>query len=253
MCADFSQIQRSANLSDEVSANIKEAIISGRYTSGDALPSETELAGQFGVSRPVVREALKSLQSTGFLEIRRGTKGGAFVTDLGKLNISDNLADLIRLRCVTVDHMYQARIHIEPEIMRLAVRNATNEHIEKLSRLVEEAETATDGCRRIELNSEFHRVIGHASGNPFYAILMESFMDFAGGFSLTIMPAEQNIHGLTEHADILQAIKDKDGEKAARLAIDHLIDMKDKMKKLEDVYLNMAGGRLAVNRKAASH
>lgn len=240
MSADFAQIQRSANLCDEVAGHIKEAIITGHFKSGDPLPSETDLAAQFGVSRPVVREALKTLQSTGFLEIRRGTKGGAFVTDLKRLTLVENLTDLIRLRRITVDHMFQARLHLEPEVMRLTVANATDEQIDRMKDLVRESETTSDDYRRIELNSEFHRLIGRACGNPFYALLMESFMDFAGVFSRTIKPVSQNIHRRGDHAAIVEAIADRDAEKAAALAMEHLLDMRAKMKKLEDTYLELA-------------
>ncbi len=77
----FRKIKRSGNLYEDVVKEIKVAILSGRYGSGAPLPSETQLAEQFGVSRPVVREALRYLQSSGFVEIRRGTKGGAYILD----------------------------------------------------------------------------------------------------------------------------------------------------------------------------
>ncbi len=241
MSTDFTQIPRSTNLCDDVAARIKEAIISGQVTPGDPLPGEIELASQFGVSRPVVREALKTLQSTGFIEIRRGTKGGAFVTDLSRLNLVDNLTDLVRLRRMTVDHMFQARMHLEPEMMRLAVERISEEEIEKLTELVAESETTTDDYRRIEVNSEFHRIIGRACGNPFYALLMESFMDFARSFRLTVEPLSHNIHRRGDHGEIVAAMAERNAEKAAALAMDHLLYMHKKMKEFEDIYLDKAG------------
>lgn len=76
MPKNFSRINDAKSLSWKVEKAIKKAIISGTYQPGEQLPGEIDLSNQFGVSRPVVREAMKSLKSRGFLEIKRG-KGGA--------------------------------------------------------------------------------------------------------------------------------------------------------------------------------
>jgi GntR family transcriptional repressor for pyruvate dehydrogenase complex len=80
----FTRIKRPNSLVDEVTSRLKEAIIAGCYSAGEPLPSETQLANEMGVSRPVIRESIKSLQSRGFLEVRRGIRGGSFVQDLNK-------------------------------------------------------------------------------------------------------------------------------------------------------------------------
>lgn len=76
MNKSFSKINDTNSLSWKVEKIIKEAIISGTYQPGEQLPGEIDLSNQFGVSRPVVREAMKSLKSRGFLDIRRGKGGG---------------------------------------------------------------------------------------------------------------------------------------------------------------------------------
>jgi DNA-binding FadR family transcriptional regulator len=75
MPKNFNRINDAESLSWKVEKAIKEAIISGTYQPREQLPGEIDLSNQFGVSRPVVREAMKSLKSRGFLEIKRG-KGG---------------------------------------------------------------------------------------------------------------------------------------------------------------------------------
>ena len=135
--SDFKKIKRATNLYEDVVNEIKKAILSGKYKTGEALPSETELARQFGVSRPVIREGIRVLQSRGFLEIRRGTTGGAFVRDLHQLPFMEDFADLIRYRRVKVDHLAKARLLLEPEVCRLTAQNASEKQIRELQNLLD--------------------------------------------------------------------------------------------------------------------
>src|SRR4030042_1287639 len=132
--AHFKKIKRSTSLYEDVVNEIKKAILSGKYKTGDALPSETELARQFGVSRPVIREEIRVLQSRGFLEIRRGTTGGAFVRELYQLPFMEDFADLIRYRRVKVDDLARARLLLEPEVCRLAAQNASQKSLREIDR-----------------------------------------------------------------------------------------------------------------------
>ncbi len=68
-------------ISDEVFHQLKESILSNGFKAGDKLPPERELADQFQVSRVAIREAIRTLENAGFLEIRQGSTGGAYVTD----------------------------------------------------------------------------------------------------------------------------------------------------------------------------
>ena len=87
---NFRSLQRK-RLYEEVAASIKQAIFSGVYRVGDKLPSETELAGMFQVSRPVVREAIRYLEITGLLIVRQGATGGAFVSGINSRVLKENV------------------------------------------------------------------------------------------------------------------------------------------------------------------
>ena len=93
MPKNFSRISDAESLSWKVEKAIKEAIISGTYQPREQLPGEIVLSNQFGVSRPVVREAMKSLKSRGFLEIKRGKGGGSYVSNLDQLFFKENFTD----------------------------------------------------------------------------------------------------------------------------------------------------------------
>ncbi|MGD2125844.1 MAG: FadR/GntR family transcriptional regulator [Desulfobacteraceae bacterium] len=238
----FNRIGRSTNLYEEAVKTIKDAILSGLYRSGEALPNETALAKQLGISRPVVREALKSLQSRGLLEVRRGTKGGAYVKDLNQVAFAEDFADLIRLRAITVEHMAQARLFLEPEIIRLAAMNATDQDLAHMERLLSEYCSTPNMDKRVSLNALFHKLLGRASGNALYAMLMETIMDFTETFVRTIKPVTRIIHNDSEHREMFEAVRDRDSDRAVEIARRHIADIVDKMRQLEGTYLDLSYG-----------
>jgi GntR family transcriptional repressor for pyruvate dehydrogenase complex len=235
----FATIKRPNSLVEEVTSRLKEAIISGHYSQGEPLPSEIQLANQMGVSRPVIRESIKSLQSRGFLEVRRGIKGGSFVQDLNKLTFGEMLSDLIMLRRLTVDHLAQVRLFLEPEIIRLVAENATGENLTKIRNLLLEYDRTENIDKRVTMNGDFHRLLGGACGNPIYSIMMDSIMDFTEYFVRTIKPVNQMIHNDKDHKDIFAAIEAHDPELAAEISIVHANDILKKMRKLEKTYLEL--------------
>jgi GntR family transcriptional regulator, transcriptional repressor for pyruvate dehydrogenase complex len=235
----FSKIKKDRNLYEDVLKELKRAIIAGTYSTGSLLPGEIELAKQFGVSRPVVREALRSLQSNGFVEIRRGIKGGAFVRDSLRLPLFDDFASFIRYRRYRVDHLTQARLLVEPEVCRLAAKNATRAEIQEMRDLVNHYSEVVDPDEKDVLYSLFHRLVGRSCGNPIYAVLIENIMDFTEGFIRTIKPVTQLIHEDHDHDEILNALENRDPERAAEFAAQHARHIQQGMRKLEAIYLEL--------------
>lgn len=242
---DFKKIKRATNLYEDVVNEIKKAILSSRYKTGDAIPSETELAKQFGVSRPVIREAIRVLQSRGFLEIRRGITGGAFVRDLYKLPFMEDFADLIRYRRVRVEHLSSARLLLEPEVCRLAAQNATQKELREMRTLLDSYNLIKERDKLDSLYSMFHRLVGRACGNPIYSIIMENIMDFTESFIKTMKPVTIIIHNDSDHDEILEALTARDSEKAAEVGTRHAMDILKEMKKLEDTYLELLGEEIS--------
>ncbi len=238
----FTQINRSSSLTDEVAARIKNSILNGDYTPGDALPIEKEMVAQFGVSRVVVREALKELKSKGFIEIRRGPKGGPYVTHLDQISFGEQFVDMIRLRRMTVEQLYDARLLIEPEVLRIVLRNITDEQIALLREQVEKEKTEHDPVRRKDLFRNFHRKLGELSGNPFYAFMMDSFMDFVDRFLVAINPGTFDLHDKETHSEIVDAIASGDEMKAVTLLRAHLIDIREKMADQEQDFISRSHG-----------
>lgn len=235
MKVPFDNIKR-GSLYEEVAEILKEAILTRQYRQGEPLPSEMELSKQFGVSRNVVREAIRLLQSRGFLEIRRGKSGGAYIAEFKPTTISENLSDLIRIGYVTVGHLTNARTFLEPEILRLAAQNATREDLQDLEALIDEYDRTSDDDTRRKLNCAFHRRIGEACGNPLFSILMDSIMDFTERFIQTMNPTLNIVHRQGEHREIFDAIKAHDPEKASVLAKRHWAHLSEEVERFEEAY-----------------
>ena len=233
----FSQINRSSSLTDEVAARIKDSIINGDYGPGDALPIEKQMVDQFGVSRVVIREALKELKSKGLIEIRRGPKGGPFVTHFDKLSFGEQFTDMVRVRRMTVEQLFDARLLIEPEVVRIVLKNITEEQIATLREQISMEKSESNPLRRKDLFREFHRKLGHFSGNPFYALMMDSFMDFMNRFLLAINPGTFDLHDTLIHGQITDALAAGDEMKALTLVGAHLLDIRDKMVAQEQNFL----------------
>jgi DNA-binding FadR family transcriptional regulator len=235
---EFFQINRKANLSEEVAARIKESILNGRYGPGDALTSENRLADQFGVSRVVVREALKELKSKGLVEIRRGPKGGPYVTQLSHLNFGEQFSEMILFRQMTVEQLFQVRLLIEPEVVRLVMRQISDDQIVQLHENVDATKAESNPIHRKNLLLTFYRQLGHISGNPFYALLMDSFMEFVDRFTAVINPGTYNHHDDFHHEEIMEAIAERDEDRALTLVRAHLIDIRGKMIEQEKEYMS---------------
>lgn len=203
---------------------IKALIRDGRLQPGDRLPSERELCQRFGVSRVTVREALRVLEATGLLTIRVGAHGGAFLTSPSTERLSKGLADLISVSTLTAANVTEARIIVELGILPLAVERATDDDIDALFEMVDEAERALEsGAYDVEMSAAFHIRVAQCTHNPAIAMLVQSFH---GPLLMSLAEAHQSApmssRGIDEHRKLSQAIKDRDLAAAREIATTHL-------------------------------
>jgi DNA-binding FadR family transcriptional regulator len=234
-------IGRPQNLYMEAMRAIKDGIFSGDFAPGQALPSEKDLAAMLGVSRPVLREALRALQIQGFLVVRRGNRGGTYVTDLSNISIKDNLEDLLRMGKVSMEDLTQARLLLEPEVFRLAALNASEAQLDTLEELVHTSMETEELKARIRIETEFHRRVAEASGSPLYLRFMQIIFDFIEVFAITTESLDFGIHQKEAHINILEALKARDAKRAERLAREHAEKVTRGMLKLEQRWLRALG------------
>ena len=97
MAASFDKVRRVRTF-DDVLDQLREAILSGRIRPGERLPGERQLCEEFGVGRPTLREALRSLEAVGMIEVRPGKGGGSYAVTPSESTLGDALASLVTLR-----------------------------------------------------------------------------------------------------------------------------------------------------------
>ncbi|WP_371380961.1 FadR/GntR family transcriptional regulator [Sporomusa aerivorans] len=213
------------NIFDATVARLREFIDCGSLSAGDKLPSERELGEQLGVSRSVLREALRVVESQGLITMIQGK--GAYVRKPGIGTVIEPVQRLIKDGSITLANLMQARSVIEPEVARIASINITQEQIAKLEQDCREMIKYLDFPEKyLEADTNFHRRLAEATGNPVLIIMMWPLINLFAGF----VPLFYERPGTPQkvfaaHEDLLNALKSHDSEGAASLMQAHLEDV----------------------------
>ncbi len=157
---------RSITLASRIVADVRAALFERRYRPGDFLGTEKDLAARHGVSRMVARDALRTLEGLGIVEIVRGAGGGARITHGNPQLFAEALAVQLELADIDREEIMSAQGAIEGLAAELAARHATPAQIISLRKLVEEAEALLDDLDAFTRSSlQFHLGVAEASHN----------------------------------------------------------------------------------------
>jgi GntR family transcriptional repressor for pyruvate dehydrogenase complex len=226
--------QNSDTPTDKVISKVKELINSGILKPGDKLPAERKLAIEFGFGRTQVREALHKLEFYGI--IKTLPQSGSVVNGLDINTLDGLISDVLNLQSYDFFSLVETRILLETNAIRLCAERWNEKDLKNLEKAHANYLRDYDTPNRISSDFAFHRTIAEASHNPvFKAMLMIVIPDI-----LTIYQRERicapSVEVTNEHEQMLQAIKKRDGEEAARIMVLHLKGVLDFAKlKLEEV------------------
>lgn len=226
-------------VSDLVLGQLKEAIVKGRYASGSKLPSERELIDSFGVSRAVIREAIRALEIAGFVTIRQGATGGAYVTDPSLDVMAGTYVDLFLVGKLSAAELRQVRMRIEQETAHLAALNITPEGCRILRETL--ANEVADPARNpddIARNTKIHYVVAELSGNRLYEAIVHSLLRLTEEIVGVVKPTETRLHDLSEHTAIVDAVCRGDAPAAKAAMAEHVSLIGDSLSELETIYRN---------------
>jgi GntR family transcriptional regulator, transcriptional repressor for pyruvate dehydrogenase complex len=162
---------------EEICQRIREQLALGVLKPGDKLPPERDLAQQLGVSRNVLREALRTLEMAGVLHLQKGVKGGAFVQEGDTSRMNDVMRDMLSLGTISLTELSEARIQVLDLAVRLACERARQSDFEALEANIERTDLATLEGRlldRVECSREFYKLLAVATGNKVIAMIMDS-------------------------------------------------------------------------------
>ena len=132
VAASFDKVRRVRTF-DDVLDQLREAILSGRIRPGERLPGERQLCEEFGVGRPTLREALRSLEAVGMIEVRPGKGGGSYAVTPSESTLGDALASLVSLRGASLEDLAEFRVDFEGENAAWAARRADASDIATLA------------------------------------------------------------------------------------------------------------------------
>lgn len=221
MLNEGSKIQRQG-VAEKVVHRILDLVKAGNLKAGDRLPAERKLIEIFGVSRPTLREALRSLSILGVVEMRHG--GGAFITDLQAKSLLAPLDFFFSLSVENIQEAFACRRLIEIEIARLCAQNATPEDIEELeAMLAAQKNVAEDPIGFRILDSEFHEKLFEIGGNSILERLALGFYNMAleERRKATASPLVTR-QSIKDHKEIVVAIRARNSEQTAAAMARHL-------------------------------
>jgi GntR family transcriptional repressor for pyruvate dehydrogenase complex len=209
-------------VSEQVATKLLELIRTGNLKAGDMLPTENQLAAALQVSRPVVREALRGLSILGVVESRQG--GRCYVTDLSPSRLVAPLQMIIGIDESNVDALYEARVAVEGELVRLGALRISEAQLARLRELVAAGYTlAKDPVGFRVLDLEFHHTLIGLAANPFLDRVARSLYDLGMEYRRVASEAPGVIaRSAAEHDEIVKGIAAGDAGAAAEAMRTHL-------------------------------
>lgn len=236
MASRFNPIKQ-ARVSEGVINQIKQSILLGHFKAGERLPSERDLAEEFRVSRMAIREALRALELSGFIETRQGINGGAFVTDLTFEHLGDAFLDLFLADKVSIPEMLQVRLLIEPEVARLATQNINPVDVQRLKEALEIEELPpTTLLKDVEAKQNFHFILAEMSGNRFLEAIVRSLLKLTRNLVLAVDAGPRFIHPAGMHRKVAEAVFSGDPEAAYKAMKNHTLEFGEKLIEMEKTY-----------------
>ncbi len=219
---------RQPKLSDVIQRELESLILDGILSPGQQLPPERELAKQFDVSRPSVREAIQRLEAKGLLTRRQG--GGTFVNENLSSNLSDPLLNLLSSRADTQRDLLETRHALEGISAYFAALRGTKEDFERISQChqaMNESLQADDIEAEAKAVMEFLTAIAEASHNVVLLHIVKSLSPLLEQNVLQnlklLSEREDALQKLNEHrAKIVNAIVSGEPEKASEMSHTHL-------------------------------
>lgn len=224
-------------ISEEVSENLKLSIISGQFKPGEKLPSERDLSDQFQVSRVAIREALRTLENSGFITTRQGSTGGAYVTELTFEYLVNAFLDLFLSDKISIPELHQVRLLIEPQVARLAALKITPEYAQRLMEALETEELPiTTLSVDVDRKQRVHFILAEMCENRFFEALMRSLLKLTKRVIEAVNPDPDTVHPTGMHRSVVESVIAGNAKAAFEAMEKHTIDFGENFIKMEKTY-----------------
>jgi GntR family transcriptional repressor for pyruvate dehydrogenase complex len=228
----FSNIQRTST-AERIIENLISLIKKQSLKIGDKLPPERQLCEMIGVSRPILREALKALQVMNIIGIRQGA--GAYVKSLEPKDVVEHLDIVFHLDSSLYHDLYEARRILEGSVARTAALRITDEEIQKIEESIRQAAARMEDEQLFfQKDLELHEMILKAAGNRVLPVFMQSINKFS-----LMMREKTNARPdvrqkvIRDHELILEALKKRDPGQTAAAMEQHIANVENAFFKIE--------------------
>jgi GntR family transcriptional regulator, transcriptional repressor for pyruvate dehydrogenase complex len=231
------QYRRSASgASEEIAVQIRRWLDEQRLEPGERIGTEQEMADEFGVSRPTLREALRLLSASHLIRVGRGRTGGVFVASTPNegmsRNVSESIALMLAARSVSMEELVDARLSLEVPIAGRAAVNADDDVADRLEQAIHDAVGHQPGTEPFNTaDSRFHAILAEASGNQLLFALTGWILEVLQPTLVArISPSVDAEAILAQHRAILRAVRRNQrlaAEKAMAAHIEYLVQILD--------------------------
>ncbi|MCC7168150.1 MAG: FadR family transcriptional regulator [Rhodospirillales bacterium] len=219
----FLPLDRPRKAYEAVADQIRGRILSGRLGLGDRLPAERDLAAQFGVSRVVLREAIRTLELAGFLTVRKGARGGVFVAQDYDRPIIESIGHRAAAGEVSLAHLFEVRRLVEPYAIARLTREGAKAELASLKALLDQADASKAAGENIRpYNIRFHRQLARLCGNPLLAVVGETAVTLITDRLAKVAGSQITRTHRDLHGQIFQALAAGNGKRATTLLLDDI-------------------------------
>ena len=205
---------------EEIVAQIRKLIETGKLKKDDQLPNERELGEIFGVSRSTVREAIKTLESLKIVESRQGD--GTYIIVSSEESLVLPLANLLFRETDSIIDIFYIRKILEPHAVQLATLNATQEELQALKNILEKQNKSLEkGIILNHIDTEFHALIAKMSKNKVLERLLNAIIELLREVRETYN-TERAKESYKGHVEIYNALASGDCKEARKTMLKHL-------------------------------
>ncbi|GGO26419.1 FadR/GntR family transcriptional regulator [Microbispora bryophytorum] len=210
------------NAPEQIVERLVTAVALGVYVPGQALPPERELASLLGVSRATVREALRRMTDSGYIEQRRGRNGGSFVLEDWRPSSADLIRRHLLPNWTRFEALFDTRQLLEPVIAATAALRRNDDDVAALSQALDDYHAATDREESRVADERVHRAVAESTHNP---VLVGLSAQIRTRISLDLgaEPYTPEIRRVAavQHGLLADAVIDQDSERASAIALEH--------------------------------
>jgi GntR family transcriptional repressor for pyruvate dehydrogenase complex len=220
---------KSNRISKNIVQQIRAAIFKGELKPGDRLPPEKELAEHFDVSKASLREAFRALEALGFLEVRQGMSGGAFVREVDLETARDTLSNYLFFQNPSIEDFTQLRRMIEPHVCELAAQKISAQQLSDIeANLIETKHSLDSGSFSYEIDIDFHRKIASIINNSPIYLIVDSMQSALVNIKHLLQPDRDfSVKVYFAHRRILDALSERDPEKSRVEMLRHINEVEE--------------------------